>query len=213
MLNHNQIGCAGAVLSEIQRRKAAEYHPNDPDAFSSFRIKSLTMLTLSNSMFVNADALASLQILGSEAHPNTMMQGPDKANSGAKESLSVYGLLHFLASTPQGKAKLRQHFLRPRVDLGIIRERQHTISVLLRPENGTTIENLTKTLKKIRNIRTTMTALHKGVSRPPGQASVERGTWAALQCFAAHVVDLRGSIRSIQGGDTLEISAKVRLFT
>jgi len=50
------------------------------------------MLTLDESMFINADALIALQILRSESHPNAHMQSSTKSGSCGKESLSMYGL-------------------------------------------------------------------------------------------------------------------------
>ncbi|KAI7782338.1 hypothetical protein LA080_013613 [Diaporthe eres] len=168
------VGCAGAVLGDIQRRKAAEYLSHDPDAKFAFRIRSIEMFTLRDSLFVNTDTLTSLQILGSENHPNFMNQGPDKSKTGAKEGLSLYGLFHVLTHTAQGKTKLRQMFLRPSTDLELIQERQQSISVLLRPENGADIDNIGKLLRKIKNIKHNLLQLKKGISLPSGRVSIER---------------------------------------
>lgn len=46
----------------------------------------------------------------------------------------------------------------------VIDERLDTISVFLRPDNADAMNNLVKDLKSVRNIRTIMTNLHKGVS-------------------------------------------------
>ena len=122
-----QIGCAGAVLNYLSRRRTVEYLPGDQEALVAFRVGSIEMFSLADMMFVNADTLNSLQILQHEFHPNSHMQGPTKSSSGAKESLSVYGLFHQLARTPQGKQKLRQIFLRPSIDIDLIVERHKTI--------------------------------------------------------------------------------------
>lgn len=198
----------GAVLHDIQRRKAAEYRPNDPQAMFAFRVKSIEMFTLSDSMFVNADALASLQILRYESHPNRMMQGPDKSNSSSKESLSVYGLFHFLAFTPQGKMKLRQIFLRPSIDINAIQERQKTISVLLLPENNATVGGISRTLRKIKNVRGTLAQLRKGVSLLAGRCSIQHSTWATLLRFARHAIELREALQTLVGAEALTISLK-----
>ncbi|KAJ0121776.1 hypothetical protein J7T55_008943 [Diaporthe amygdali] len=160
--------------SRFSRRKAAEYLSHDPDAKFAFRVRSIEMFTLRNSLFVNADTLASLQILGSENHPNFMNQGPDKVRSGAKEGLSLYGLFHILTHTAQGKMKLRQMFLRPSTDVELIHERQQTISVLLRPENGADIDNIGKLLRRIKNIKHNLLQLKKGINLPAGRVSIER---------------------------------------
>lgn len=203
------MGCAGAVLSDIQRRKAAEYLSNDPDAKFAFRIRSIEMFTLRDSLFVNADTLTSLQILGSENHPNFMNQGPDKSKTGAKEGLSLYGLFHVLTHTAQGKTKLRQMFLRPSTDLELIHERQQSISVLLRPENGADVDNIGKLLRKIKNIKHNLLQLKKGTSLPSGRVSIERGTWASLQAFCAFAAELREAVQKLHGAEDLSITAKV----
>lgn len=196
-------------MNELQRRKAAQYLPDDKDAVFAFQVKSINMFTLADSMFVNADTLAALQILGSESHPNGQMQGPDRSKSGAKENLSVYGLLKFLASTPQGKARLRQMFLRPSVDLDLIHERQRTIATLLRPENTQVLSSMVKMLKKVRNVKTSILHLHKGVDLPSRIRSVKKGVWMALSRFALVSIELREAVRTLFGGESLAIVSKV----
>lgn len=197
------------MLGDVQRRRAAEYLPNDPDARFEFRIRSIEMFTLSKSMFINADALASLQIVGSENHPNHMNQGQDGSKSGAKESLSLYGLFHVLTHTAQGKLKLRQMFLRPSVDLELIHERQRTVAVFLRPENNADISHICKTLRKIKNVKTHILQLKKGVNLPTTRAVAERSTWATLQAFSAYTIELREAVRKIQGAERLAITSAV----
>jgi DNA mismatch repair protein MSH5 len=48
--NDHQIGCAGALLSYLQRRRAAGYLPGDPDAHMMFRVSSLEMFSLRDIM-------------------------------------------------------------------------------------------------------------------------------------------------------------------
>ncbi|KAK2073640.1 hypothetical protein P8C59_007907 [Phyllachora maydis] len=175
-----------------------------------FRVKSVKMFTLSDSMFINADTLASLQILRSENHPNSQMQGPGKSQSGAKESLSVYGLVQALASTPQGKSKLRQIFLRPSVDLEKIHQRQQTIAVLLNPENAQILDSLSATLKKIKNMRRPILLLHKGVDLPTRHKNVHNSVWLSLFRFAKYAVELRETALSLFKSDQLEICIKIR---
>lgn len=204
-----EVGCAGAVLSDVQRRKAAGYLPNDPCAKFAFRVRSIEMFALSNSMFVNADTLASLQIIRSESHPNQMNHGPGRSKSGAKESLSLYGLFHVLTHTSQGKLKLRQMFMRPSTDMDLIHERQRTIAVFLRPENSAEISHICQTLRKVKNIKTHLLQLKKGVNLPRGRAAAERSTWATLQAFSAYTIELREAVRKIHGAERLTITSTV----
>jgi len=197
----------------MERRKAADYLPNDPDAVFAFRVRSVEMFALSDALFINADALVSLQILRSEFHPNTQMQGPDKAGSGSKENLSVFGLFQFMASTPQGKAKLRQMFLRPSKDIRTIEERHRTVATFLRPDNSQVLESVVKILKKLVNVRKSLILLHKGVELPSGRISVKRGVWATLHRFSAYSIQLREAASKIHGGDRIPVIGKVGICT
>ncbi|ETS87538.1 hypothetical protein PFICI_01366 [Pestalotiopsis fici W106-1] len=203
------IGCAGAVLSDLNRRRTAEYLPGDLDATIAFRIKSIEMFKLFDSMFVSADTLASLQILRSEFHPNSQMRGPDGSSSGAKESLSVYGLFHYLACTPQGKSKLRQIFLRPSIDLDFIKSRQLAISFLLRSDNSDLIKRLSKELRKIKNMRTTIAFLQKGVDLPGKKASMASNVWLTIQRFAHNALNIQSTLAEMQGSAMVEVVTKV----
>lgn len=44
------VGCAGAVLTYLQRRKAVEYLPGDHTANLAFRITTIEMFSLSGTM-------------------------------------------------------------------------------------------------------------------------------------------------------------------
>lgn len=46
------VGCAGAVLTYLQRRKAIEYLPGDRSAELAFRINTIEMFSLSGTMSV-----------------------------------------------------------------------------------------------------------------------------------------------------------------
>jgi DNA mismatch repair protein MSH5 len=169
------------------------------------------MFTLSDMMFVNADTLASLQIIQSENHPNKHNQGP--STSGAKESLSAYGLFHHLARTPQGKQKLRHIFLRPSIDLSVIGERLNTIGVLLRPDNSPLLHTIGKSLKRVKDIRTVVIHLQKGVCDVPSKsATIKNGVWGSLQNFVFQSLSILDVLREIGEGHGLAIVAKVSLL-
>jgi len=51
--NQIGVGCMGAVLTHLQRKRAAEYLPEDPDAQWAFRVVSLGMFTLTNTMWAS----------------------------------------------------------------------------------------------------------------------------------------------------------------
>lgn len=204
------MGCAGAILSYLSKRKAIDYLHDDQAALGAFRIRTVEMFTLSDVMFVNADTLASLQIIQSENHPNSHMQGPNKSTSGAKESLSLYGLFCHLARTPQGKQKLRQIFLHPSIDMSVIGERLDTISILLRPENLTQLENIGKSLKQIKDMRTVVIHLQKGISDVAGKGSaIRRGVWASMQNFTFQILKILEAVRELNDGQGLAVVNKV----
>jgi DNA mismatch repair protein MSH5 len=138
--------------------------------------------------FINADTFLSLQVFQPESHPHSHNQGPTKKNSGSKEGLSIYGLFCHLAHTPQGKNLLRQYFLRPSLNIALINERLETTAVFTRPDNVVVVESLVKSLKKIRNMKTVLIHLRKGIS---GSASVRgggirRGVWGSLVMVITH---------------------------
>jgi len=131
-------------------------------------------------MFVNADTLHSLQILGAESHPHSHNRGP--SSSGAKEGLSVYGLFHHLARTPQGRFLLRQNFLRPSLNLDIINERLETITTLLRPDNEAPMRELVKIMKNVGNMRVMMISLRKGIGgAAKRQGGFSRSVWSTIR--------------------------------
>jgi DNA mismatch repair protein MSH5 len=147
-----------------------------------FRISMLEMFSLRETMFVNADTLHSLQILGAESHPHSHNRGPNTSSSGTKEGLSVYGLFHHLARTPQGRFLLRQHFLRPSLNLDVINERLDTIGTFLRPENDAALEDLVAIMKNINNMRVMMINLRKGVGGATrGKNGFSRTVWASIR--------------------------------
>jgi len=135
--------------------------------------------------FINSDTLLSLQVVESEYHPNSHNQGPTKATSGSKEGLSVYGLFHHLARTPQGRALLRQFFLRPSTSFEIIHERQSAISIFIRPENATVMDNLVKNLQSVKNVRVLLVNLRKGLGGGLGRGQgYSQSVWTGVQAVS-----------------------------
>jgi len=132
--------------------------------------------------YISANSLYALQILQSESHPNVHNQGPTKGSSGSKEGLSVYGLFHHLANTPQGKYLLRQQFLRPNVDIDVINQRLDTLSTLLSPTNASPFSEITKGLASIVNVRVLMIKMRAGVAGGSSKAAgLARNIWLGLQ--------------------------------
>ena len=118
----------------------------------------------------------------SESHPHSHNQGPIAGASGSKEGLSIYGLFHHMARTPQGKSLLRKYFLRPSLDLEVLKERFDTATVFLRPDNSLCMEQIFKNLNQIKNMTTVMIHLRKGMSNIVGKAGgIRSGVWSSLR--------------------------------
>lgn len=119
----------------------------------------------------------------SQSHPVSHNQGPSSASPGSKEGLSVYGLFHHLARTPQGKFLLRQYFLRPSLDLEVINERLDTVSVFLRPDNSGVLDSIVKSLGQIKNMKTVVIHLRKGISNGIGKGTsgIKSGVWSSIR--------------------------------
>ena len=144
---------------------------------------------------MNSDSFAALQILQSEVHPQAHNQGPTNRNPGSKEGLSIYGLFQNLARTPQGKHLLRQYFLRPSLEMNVINERFNTASVFLRPENDHALKSIVYSLGHIKNIRTVMIHLRKGVSNGQNTGGgIRCGVWSSLRSVREVYSKAKGSL-------------------
>jgi DNA mismatch repair protein MSH5 len=146
-----------------------------------------------------------------ESHPNTHNQGPTKTSSGSKEGLSIFGLFHHLARTPQGKHLLRQSFLRPSLNLDTIRERHDTINTFLRPENSGPFDEIVNSLKSMGNMRTTLISLRKGIAAGVGKngKSTSSSLWVSVRRFAFHALRIKELFQDVLGGDRLTIKTKL----
>ncbi|KAJ5628099.1 DNA mismatch repair protein MutScore [Penicillium lividum] len=208
MENPVTIGCAGAVLTYLQKRRAASSGMEIVDG-CAFRVRFLEMFSLKDTMWIGSNAFLSLQILQSESHPNMFNQGPGKKSASAKEGLSIYGLFRRFAYTPQGRARLKQLFFRPSLSLDIIRERHDFIGVLARPDNMAALEKMAKALKHIKNLRPTMINLRKGISAGKGKTTGFKATaWESLLAFAFYAIDIHVALQEISGADVLQIRTK-----
>ncbi|KAI9883832.1 MAG: Translation elongation factor 1 beta [Watsoniomyces obsoletus] len=192
------VGCAGAILTYLKRRRAAAYLPGDEVLNSAFRVRTIEMFSMADMMFVNAETYSSLQIIHAETHPASHNQGPTKSASGSKEGLSIYGLFQQFARSPQGKHQLRQYFLRPTLNRKLIKERLDTISVLTRPENQFVLEGLTKALKTVQNMSAVLINLQKGVgSTAEISGGIKRSIWRNLSQFALSALKIRDLVGDI----------------
>ncbi|KAF2207500.1 hypothetical protein CERZMDRAFT_51161 [Cercospora zeae-maydis SCOH1-5] len=212
MENQLAVGCAGAVLACLQRRKATTFLPGDRAADAMFGIATVEVFSLSDSMFVNVDTLLSLQITTTEFHPNFQQQGPANKNwsRGSKEGLSVYGLFHHHARTGQGRRMLRQFFLRPSLNLDVIHERHNTISAFSRPENTGALDRLTKALGRIRDMRICTVNIRKGITSGVNQVRpIAISVWASIRNFAFHALEVTDVFDEALGIEHLSIVRRI----
>lgn len=208
--SHLSIGCAGAVLSDLERRRSTEYLAPGTETPISFRVKAITMSSPSDAMLISADSLLALQILRTELHPNPQLQCLGGSENKVKESLSIAGLLQALAGTAQGKSRLRQMLFQPSTDIDVIEERQKSIAVFLRPENRDIVQSMRKQLKKVKNIKAALHHVRGGVDRVRGQLSLRNNDWRAILRFTMVTTQLREDIRSLVGGQDLSIFTKIQ---
>ncbi|CAG8009356.1 unnamed protein product, partial [Penicillium nalgiovense] len=134
--------------------------------------------------------------------------------ASGKEGLSVYGLFQHFAYTPQGRARLKQTFFRPSVDLNMIRERHDFIGVFSRPDNLAALDKMTKALKHIKNLRPVMVNLRKGISTGSAKITGFKTTvWASLLAFAFYSIDINDALREVSGAHILTLRSKaLRVF-
>ena len=145
--------------------------------------------------------------------------------SGSKEGLSIYGLFQHLARTPQGRYLLRQYFLRPSLDVAVLNERLDTASTFLRPDNNNPMNSIIKSLGQIKNMRTVMIHLRKGVSNGLNKGGgIKSGIWSSLRSvghslqyksfaytikFAFYTLQIQDALREVIGIERLAIGTKV----
>ncbi|CAG8943853.1 unnamed protein product [Penicillium salamii] len=207
MENPVTIGCVGAILTYLQRRRAVA--PTVLEETSEYRIRALQMFNLDDTMWINSNTFISLQIIQSESHPNMFNHGPGNKSASGKEGLSVYGLFQHFAHTPQGRAKLKQSFFRPSVDLVTIRGRHDFITEFSRPDNISALEKITKALKHIKNLRPVMVNLRKGISTGSAKITGFKTTvWASLLAFAFYAIDIQEALQEVSGANILALRTK-----
>lgn len=166
---------------------------------AAYRIRTLTSFSLSNQMFVNFETLAALQIVQEEMHPNTQIWNRDSGGSEPRESLSVYGLFHNLASTSQGRINLRKIFLRPTMDIETVRRRHATISVLVQEQNAETMQQMIQCLRQIPNGRRFIPQLQKGIDNASVGTLFEKGLWRSCERFMTNTALLYDSVKALAG--------------
>jgi DNA mismatch repair protein MSH5 len=153
--------------------------------------------------FVNSNSIEALQVITTEAHPNSHNQG--SKTQGSKEGLSVYGLFQDYTRTSHGKSRLRQWFLRPTTLINVINDRLDTIAVFTLPANDVQLKELVKNLKSVGNLKSSLRNLRKGALGLSSGGSASVKMWAQLLAFTFAALCIRDAIREMDGSRNLNI--------
>ncbi|KAH1496678.1 hypothetical protein KXV92_004225 [Aspergillus fumigatus] len=89
MENTVTIGCAGAVLAYLQRRRTTD-SITTLGSTGAYQVRSVEMFSLKGTMFINRSTLLSLHITESESHPSMPNQGPEESHQPRKKAYPVY---------------------------------------------------------------------------------------------------------------------------
>ncbi|KAK3394536.1 DNA mismatch repair protein MutS [Podospora didyma] len=204
--SHLSVGCAGAVLSDLERRIMIE---NEGPNAEAFQAKSMAMNTPADTMLVSADTLTSLQILLPEVHPNPRIQSSNRSQHKLNAGLSISGLFQSLASTVMGKSRIRQMLLQPSTNIELITERQRVIAVLLLDQNAELASSMRKLLRKIKHPKTMLRYIRGRVDRNRGQLSPRLGDWMALLRFSMASTQLKEAVSSLSRTDEAPLFSKI----
>ncbi|KAK0733359.1 muts domain V-domain-containing protein [Lasiosphaeria miniovina] len=182
--SHLSIGCARAVVTDLNRRMSIESLDTDAERPLAFQIRSTKMSTPADTML----------IIRSELHPNPQIQCSNRSQPKLKE----------------WQSKARQMLFRPSTDVKLIHERQRAIATFLRVENREALRGIRKHLRKIENTKTLLLHVRKGVDRMRGQLSLQTGDWKILLRFAMASTQLREYVSSLLGSSDIDSISKIR---
>jgi DNA mismatch repair protein MSH5 len=99
--------------------------------------------------------------------------------------------------------------LQPSLDLEEINTRLDFVSVFVQHENMTSLEKLSKSLAKIKDMRVTTSLLRKGIGGSNQKyGGFKSGVWASLLEFAYHTIDIRNTLPEVIGRGNLPLCAK-----
>lgn len=200
------------LVTEVNRRRTAHGQSNINLAESSYEIYDIKEFNLTEYLYINATAMSSLQILQRETHPNVQTWNTNSSGIHKMEGLSVYGLFNQLASTSQGRTNLRKIFLRPSLHIPTIAARHQAIATLLRPQNSEILIQMTRSLRKVPDIKRVISRLRKGIDSTSTCHSPRNGVWTAIESFTSNVAETRRLASSLSGLDSTILLKKVSYY-
>ncbi|XP_074643458.1 mutS protein homolog 5-like [Tubulanus polymorphus] len=186
--NVNMVRATGALLKFLEKNRIGV---ELEDAEVRVPIIALKVFSLGDLMIVDENTFSALQIFNRETHPSVYKSG-SCGNSGAKEGLSLYGVMNRCRSAI-GSRLLRLWFMRPLKNSQILKQRHSAITFFLNPRNAEVIASMQSCLKNIKNI--------PGILSRMRQAKASMGDWQALYKTAfnaVYIADLaRGHSRDV----------------
>lgn len=200
-----QTACAGVLIAEANRRRGAQAELGSGPETSKHEIRSIEQFCLSQYMYINTSAMSSLQILDCDASSKARACESTSRIGSPKGAISIYGLIHGMISTPQGRTYLRKFLFRPSRHLPTIVARHRAIEVLLHVQNTGTVKQITKALKKIKDMKKILPKLLKGTGMDSTTQSSRGGLWVTLSQFAGHVTEAQQLIGLLSGHESSEI--------
>lgn len=118
------------------------------------------------------------------------------------QSLSLFNVLQSLTQTPQGRARLRTILRSPLSNLEAIESRQQAINSLLDCQNTEVLQEMIKTLKKVRNAKICVELLRKGVDSSSMNPNFGGSVWSNIRGFVIHAMKLRDQIGAFTNNTT-----------
>ncbi|EPS45841.1 hypothetical protein H072_260 [Dactylellina haptotyla CBS 200.50] len=216
--NFVSIGCAGAVLLHVRRKRLQ--NPHVDKRADAYGVSKMKLWTMENTMFINADTMTSLQIFNDESQPSFRNQS---RNGRGKEGLSLFGIINN-TSTPQGYRCLKQMLLRPSLDPTIIAERHDALQAFVRPDNSNAVYGIRKALKKVPDIMKTLNMLKKGgesggngelgdlevnTHDKKGKRCAATRTWNSICRFVQNTVMIRGLVEELIVNQNIDLFQRI----
>lgn len=171
---------AHALLTHLERHArlrdgdSSLADDNNKQDTPTFKVTSIELITLSETMYVSAETRKALCIFDEEDHAIVH-------SARGKEGLSLFSLLNCV-QTPMGKSLLRQWLLFPSLSLSIINTRLDAVALFV-DKKETLTEHLRKELKGTQNIQRFTARLADG--------SANVITWRSIYDFACKCLLIR----------------------
>ncbi|XP_046326670.2 mutS protein homolog 5-like [Haliotis rufescens] len=173
------VRAAGGLLKFLEKaRVGVELEDTD----TRVPVLGIHIFTLEDHMIIDDITYSALQIFHQEAHPSVY-----KSGSGAKEGLSLFGILNRCRSQI-GSKMLRLWFLRPLRNVDLLKQRHAAIEFFMHARNIEVLTTLSDCLKHIKNVPRIITRMLQA------QASV--GDWQALYKTTYHAIYIRDLCRA-----------------